>query len=60
MSGSASGLSGLSANVPSLGRLIDGIQKKKSREFMIISVLVALLLCFTIWYVYDICACCLI
>ena len=37
------------ANVPSIGRIIDGIQKKKSREFTVIAIVVALLLCFIIW-----------
>lgn len=37
------------ANVPGFGRLIDGIQRKKSRESMVIAVVVAVLLCFVIW-----------
>jgi hypothetical protein len=37
------------ANVPGFGRLIEGIQRKKSRETMIISVVVGILVCITIW-----------
>ena len=37
------------ANVPSFARLIDGIQKKKSRESMVLSVVIGILLCITIW-----------
>lgn len=37
------------ANVPGFGRLIDGIQRKKSRETMVIAVVVGILLCITIW-----------
>lgn len=40
------------ANVPSLGRLIDGIQRKKYRESLVVAFIVAILLCFTIWYVF--------
>ena len=40
----------ITANVPSFTRLIDGIQKKKSRESMIIAVIVGFLLCITVWY----------
>lgn len=52
LNGAVSGLSSLSANVPSIGRIIDGIQKKKSREFTIIAIVVALLLCFIIWWIF--------
>ena len=37
------------ANVPSFARLMDGIQKKKSRESMVLSVVIGILLCITIW-----------
>lgn len=50
--GSSSGLANLTANVPSFGRLIDGIQRKKSRESMIIAMVVAVLVCITIWWVF--------
>ena len=48
----SSGLGGLTANVPSFARLIDGIQKKKGRESMIVSVVIGILLCITIWWVF--------
>jgi hypothetical protein len=35
--------------VPGFGRLIDGIQRKKSRETMIIALVVGALCCFVIW-----------
>jgi ammonia channel protein AmtB len=40
------------ANVPGFGRLIDGIQRKKSYEQIIIAVVIGVLLCFTIWWVF--------
>ena len=49
LTGSSGGLSNLTANVPGFGRLIDGIQRKKSRETMIIAVVVGVLCCFVIW-----------
>lgn len=49
---SAGGLSNLTANVPSFGRLIDGIQKKKSRETMVVAVVIGLLVCVAIWWVF--------
>ena len=48
----SSGLGGLTANVPSFARLIDGIQKKKGRESTIVSVVIGILLCITIWWVF--------
>mmetsp|Transcript_14734 Transcript_14734/g.24432 ORF Transcript_14734/g.24432 Transcript_14734/m.24432 type:complete len:235 (+) Transcript_14734:74-778(+) len=52
LAGSSGGLASLTANVPGFGRLIDGIQRKKSRESMIIAVAIGLLVCFTIWWVF--------
>ncbi|KAJ1404030.1 hypothetical protein B484DRAFT_404929 [Ochromonadaceae sp. CCMP2298] len=43
LAGSSGGLSNLTANVPGFGRLIDGIQRKKSRESMVIAVVIGLL-----------------
>ena len=40
------------ANVPGFGRLIDGIQRKKSTEQIIIAVVIGVLVCFTIWWVF--------
>ena len=39
------------ANVPGFGLLIDGIQRKKFRESLVIAVVVALLICIAIWCV---------
>jgi len=44
-----SGLGGLSSNVPGIGKLIDGISKKKYRETIIVGLAVSVLICFTIW-----------
>lgn len=52
LSGSNSGLNNLSANVPGFGRLIDGIQRKKFRESLVVAVVVAVLLCFVIWWLF--------
>jgi len=52
MQGSASGLSGLAANVPTFNRMIDGIQRKKLRESLIVAIVVGLLLCITIWWCF--------
>lgn len=52
LSGASSGLTGLVANVPSFNRLIDGIQKKKTRESMIVALVIAFLTCFCIWWVF--------
>lgn len=45
------GLGGLSSNVPGIGKLIDGISKKKYRETIIVALAVSVLICFTIWLV---------
>jgi Golgi SNAP receptor complex protein 1 len=50
--GSTSGLTNLGSNVPSFGRLIDNIQRKKSLESYIVAIVVAILLCFTVWWVF--------
>ncbi len=52
ISSASSGLGGLTANVPSFARLIDGIQKKKGRESTIVSVVIGILLCITIWWIF--------
>jgi hypothetical protein len=49
LTAAASGLSGLSSNVPSLGRLIEGIHRKKTKEFVVVALVVASLMCFSIW-----------
>ena len=50
--GSSGGLTNLGANVPSFGRLIDNIQRKKSMESTVIAIIIALLVCFTVWWVF--------
>lgn len=52
LAGASSGLSGLAANVPSFGRLIDGIQRKKYKESLVVAFVVALLICFSIWWMF--------
>ena len=54
LQGSATGITGLVANVPSFQRLIEGVQRKKTRETMLVSLFVGVLLCFTIWYAITI------
>eukprot|EP00602_Paraphysomonas_sp_CaronLab_P000515 CAMPEP_0185019638 /NCGR_PEP_ID=MMETSP1103-20130426/2256_1 /TAXON_ID=36769 /ORGANISM="Paraphysomonas bandaiensis, Strain Caron Lab Isolate" /LENGTH=223 /DNA_ID=CAMNT_0027550065 /DNA_START=38 /DNA_END=706 /DNA_ORIENTATION=- len=50
LSGASGNLSGLSAKVPTFDSLIDGIQRKKYRESLIIGLVVALILCFSVWW----------
>lgn len=52
LTGAAGGLTGLAANVPTFNRLIDGIQRKKTRESVIVAVVLGVLACFTIWYLF--------
>lgn len=40
------------ANVPGFGRLIDGIQRKKSSEQLVIAIVIGLLVCITIWWIF--------
>lgn len=46
------GLSSIGGSMPGIGRLIDGIQKKKFRESLIVALIVAVLLCFTVWWIF--------
>lgn len=50
LAGAASGLQGLGANIPSFNRLIDGIQRKKYKESLIVALVVGILICFTLWW----------
>jgi Golgi SNAP receptor complex protein 1 len=52
LTGTTGGLSTLAANVPSFNKLIEGIQKKKSRESTIVAVVIGALFCFTIWWMF--------
>ena len=36
-------------NMPSINRLIDGIQSKKYKESLIVAIVVGILICFTLW-----------
>lgn len=49
LTGASGSLSGLSARMPTFNSLIDGIQRKKFRESMIIGIIISLLLCFSLW-----------
>lgn len=37
-------------NLPSISRVIDAIQKKKTRDNAIVGLIIAGCICFTIWY----------
>jgi len=50
LSGANTGLAGLASNLPSISRVVDAIQRKKSRDNAIIGLIIAGCLCFTIWY----------
>ena len=50
LSGANSGLAGIASNIPSFGRLIDGIQRKKYKESLVVAMFVAVLICFTLWW----------
>lgn len=50
LSGVTGGLHGLSANMPSFNRLIDGIQRKKYKESLVVALLIGVLICFTFWW----------
>jgi golgi SNAP receptor complex member 1 len=49
MNSSNSGVSSINSSIPGIGRLIDAIQKKRSRETIVIAVVIGLLLSFTLW-----------
>jgi len=50
LSGANTGLAGLASNLPSISRVVDAIQRKKTRDNAIIGLIIAGCLCFTIWY----------
>ena len=52
LSNASGGLGNITNSVPGIGRLIEGIQKKKYRETLIIGGVVAGLICFTIWWMF--------
>lgn len=52
LGGASMGLAGITNNVPSFNRLIEGITRKKLKETVIVGVFCAVLLCFTIWWVF--------
>ncbi len=51
LTGANTGLTGLSGNLPSFSRLIDGIQRKKYRESLVVALVVGLLICFTLYWI---------
>lgn len=53
LSGVTGSMSRLAANAPGFGRLVDGIQKKKFRETLIVYLFVAFLMCVTIWWLFG-------
>eukprot|EP01041_Mallomonas_annulata_P004096 gene4096-8144_t len=52
LTGSAGGLTGLAANIPTFNRLIDGVQRKKYRESLVVALFVGCILCFSIWWMF--------
>lgn len=50
LTGANTGLAGLANNLPSISRVVDAIQRIKTRDNIIIGLLTACCLCFTIWY----------
>lgn len=52
LTNSSGGLGSLSNSMPAIGKLIDGIQKKKFRESLVVALVVAVLLCFTVWWIF--------
>lgn len=51
LTGANSGLTGLGANIPSFNRLIDGIQRKKYKESLIVALFVGVLISLTLWWI---------
>lgn len=49
LSNSTGGLTNISSSVPGISRIIDGIQKKKFRESLVLTLVIATLICFAIW-----------
>lgn len=43
----------ISTNVPSLNRLVDSIRRKRSRDDYIVAGVIAMCICFTLWYVFG-------
>lgn len=39
-------------NLPSITRVIDAIQRKKTRDNAIVGLIIAGCICFTIWYLF--------
>lgn len=46
-------LSGIAANVPGLNQVMDAIRKKRSRDDMILSGVIASCILFTLWYLFG-------
>jgi Golgi SNAP receptor complex protein 1 len=52
LTGANTGLAGIGANLPSISRVVDAIQRKKTRDNAILGTLVAGCICFVIWYIF--------
>ncbi len=52
LSNAKGGLSSLAANVPGIGGLIDSIQRKKNKDNIILALVIAILVIFTLWWVF--------
>lgn len=52
LSNARGGLSSLAASVPGIGGLIDGIQRKKNKDNIILAIVIAILVIFTLWWVF--------
>ncbi len=52
LSGANTSLSGLTSNLPSISRVIDAIQRKKTRDNAIVGLVIAGCICFTLWYLF--------
>lgn len=50
LTGASGGLAGIASNIPSFGRLIEGIQRKRYKESLVVALVVAVLICFTLWW----------
>ncbi|CAM9165546.1 unnamed protein product [Heterosigma akashiwo] len=53
LQGTSGTLAGITSNLPSIGRVVEAIQKKKYRDNMIVGGVIALLICFTLWYLFH-------
>ena len=50
--GASVNLSSLTRRIPGVGKLMDALSKKKSRENTIIGVFIGILVCFSMWWLF--------